>query len=155
MVTGQVSETEYVMAHELHRRPIVTVLNNIWICLIAIGAVVFAMVSHKWGVVTIGGAIGGFIGEFAQARFMIRAKLRRLYQQTKGRTDVTYSWDDEKVRVQSVHGFAERAWGDIHKARENDEVMLLYFNDSLFEVLAKRWFDASQLTAFRSHLKWV
>ena len=49
-----------------------------------------------------------------------------------------------------------RSWSDFLKAKENDELILLYINNVRYEIIAKRWFgDASGLNTFRAHLKFV
>jgi hypothetical protein len=156
MITGQVTEQEYIVAHTLARRKLVSVIN--WGALMAclIGAVLVFTYSFKAGFLLLCAAVGGFLGEFIQSRFIIPARLRRLYAQVRGRVDLTYSWDDEKLFLSSSHGHAARAWTDFTKAKENDEVILLYFNDAFYEIIAKRWFaNASDLAAFRTHLSFV
>ena len=156
MVSGQVSEAEYISAHQVHRRRIATAMNTVMIVIFCVGLVVFAVGSKLWGMMLTVGGIGGLIGEFVQARVAIPARLRRLYSQTKGRTDVTYSWDADKLFASSDHGQATRSWGDFPKARENNEVFLLYYNDAIFEIVSKRWFrDLGQINDFRSHLNVV
>lgn len=156
MITGQVTEQEYITANRLARRKIVSIIN--WAVLMAcvIGAVLMFTYSFRAGFLLLCAAVGGFLGEFIQRRFIIPARLRRLYSQIRGRVDLTYSWDDEKLFLSSSHGNAARAWTDFRKAKENDEVILLYFNDALYEIIAKRWFtNASDLAAFRTHLSFV
>lgn len=156
MIIGQVTEKEYIAAHTLHCRKTQSLLKRITLIVFIIGIVLFFALSAKFGLVLICAALGGLLGEFIQNRFILPSKLRRLYAQIRGRVDVTYSWDGEKLFLSSEHGQAARSWGDFLKAKENDELILLYINDVRYEIIAKRWFgDASDLNTFRAHLKFV
>jgi hypothetical protein len=156
MIIGQVTEKEYIAAHTLHRRKTQSLLKRITLIVFIIGIVLFFSLSAKLGVVLVCVALGGLLGEFIQNRFILPSKLRRLYAQIRGRVDVTYSWDGEKLFLSSEHGQTARCWSDFLKAKENDELILLYINDVRYEIIAKRWFsDASDLDMFRAHLKFV
>jgi len=156
MITGQVSEQEYVSAHRLHRRRLVTALNLAMVITAVLGCALAFTASQKWGMVLLFGGLGGLFGEFFQDRISLPSRLRRLYSQIRGRVDVSYSWNDEQLLVASEHGSAQRAWTDFLKARENHDVILLYVNDARFEIIAKRWFsDACSLDDFRRHLRFV
>jgi len=156
MVTGQITEQELVAAHVLHRRKTVFFIKLIAGIAFVLGLVMLFFSPGRTGALFVFGALGSLLGEFIQDRFFLRPRLRRLYRQTKGRVDLTYAWDDQKLFLSSVHGQAARPWRDFLKARENGELMLLYFNDASFEIVAKRWFgNAGDLDAFRSHLKFV
>jgi hypothetical protein len=156
MIIGQVTEKEYIAAHKLHHRKIKSLIQQITLIVFVIGIVLFFAFWARSGIVLICAALGGLLGEFVQSRFVLPSKLRRLYAQIRGRADVTYSWDDEKIFLTSEHGQVARSWTDFLKAKENDELILLYINDALYEIIAKRWFvDASDLHTFREHLKFV
>jgi len=156
MIIGQLTEKEYIAAHTLHRRKTQSLLQRITLIVIIIGIILFFALSAKLGVLLICAALGGLLGEFIQNRFILPSKLRRLYAQIRGRADVTYSWDAENLFLSSEHGHAARSWSDFLKAKENDELILLYINDVRYEIIAKRWFgDASNLNTFRARLKFV
>lgn len=156
MITGQVSEKDYISAHRLHRGRMAAALYRAMLVAVAAGLALAFTVSQKWGMVLLFGGIGGLFGEFAQDRIYLPARLRRLYAQVKGRVDVSYSWNDELLFVTSERGNGQRAWNDFLKARENVDVILLYVNDALFEIVSKRWFrDAGDLQDFRRHLRFV
>lgn len=156
MVTGQVTEQEYIAAHTLHFRKVRSRIRQITLIAFIVGIVLAFAFSARLGVILIEGAVGGFLGELIQRRFIVRSKLRRLYAQVRGRVDVTYSWDEEKIFFTSAHGQAARSWTDYLKAKENDELILLYINDVFYEIIAKRWFgNDSDLNTFRAHLKFV
>jgi hypothetical protein len=156
MITGRVTEKEYIAAHRLHGRKMQSVLRQSTLIVFLIGIVLFFAVSAKVGVIVICAALGGLLGEFIQSRFILQPTLRRRYAQVRGRVDVTYSWDEGKIFITTEHGHAARSWTDFIKAKENDELILLYINDALYEIIAKRWFsDASDQNTFRKHLKFV
>jgi hypothetical protein len=156
MITGQIPAGEYVTAHQVHRRKVAFVMNMVMALVFVAGALVFMAISKKWGIIIAVCGLGGLIGEFAQNRIAMPARLRRLYAQTKGRVDVTYSWDAEKLFLASEHGEAARPWSDFTKAREDNDVILLYYNDAFFEIVSKRWFgNQAQLDEFRRHLRLV
>jgi len=156
MVTGQVSEAEYIAAHQVHRRRVAVVMNTAMTVISLIGLVAVASGARTWGLMMLVGGVGGLAGEFVQAHFALPARLRRLFTQTKGRVDLTYSWDADKLFASSALGQSTRPWSDFPKARENDQIILLYYNDAFFEILSKRWFrDAAQIEDFRRHLNLV
>jgi hypothetical protein len=156
MVTGQITEAEFIAAHQLHRSWVAFAVNVITLISASGGLILFFTVSKQLGFMLLLGGIGGSIGELAQSRLFLPLRLRRLYAQVKGRTDLTYSWNTETLNLKSDHGSAERPWTDFHKAKESDKFFLLYFNDSLFEIVAKRWFQTpEQINEFRQNLKVV
>src|SRR5205823_14599333 len=97
MITGQVTEQEYISAHQLHRRRLVSVLNRAMVVAVLAGLLLTVAVSRRWGMVLVFGGLGGLFGEFVQGRVFLPSKLRRLYAQVRGRTDVSYAWDDEHL----------------------------------------------------------
>lgn len=155
MITGCVSEAEFIEAHRLHRRRFAVGVNAAMACLAVAGVSMFLAVSRKWGVMLVFGAIGGIIGEMV-LRLYLRRRLRKLYAQLSGRTDVSYSWTAETLSIRSEYGHAERPWSVFVKAKENEQVLLMYLNDALFEIIAKRWFPSPEaLEDFRSRLNLV
>ena len=153
MITGQVSEDEYILAHQVHRRRVAFAMNTAMAVILVLGVAIFLTASKKWGMIAAMGAVGGFIGEFVQAHFAMPARLRRLYAQTQGRVDLTYSWDKDNLFLTSEKGQATRRWTEFPKAREDEKVLLLYYNDALFEIVSKGWFrDQAQVDEFRGHL---
>src|ERR1043165_6510029 len=115
-------------------------MNSTMAILFVVGVVAYLLTSKMWAMIIAGGGVGGLIGEFFQSRIQIPARLRRLFSQTQGHVDLTYSWDDDKLFLNSDRGQAARPWSDFPKARENGEVILLYYNDALFEIISKQWF---------------
>lgn len=156
MIIGQVTELEYIAAHTLHRGKVQSLVKQVALIVFISGSVLFFAFSRRLGVILICATLGGLLGELIQSRFFLPSKLRRLYAQVRGRVDVTYSWNEENLFLTSEHGQVTRSWSDFLKAKENDEVILLYFNDALYEIIPKRWFlGANNLHTFRTHLKFV
>lgn len=156
MITGQITEQEFIGAHYLHRRQLAARIKLVALLVFALGLVLYVAVSNRWGVILMCAALGGLLGEFVQNKFILPAKLRRLYAQVRGRVDITYSWDGEKLFFATERAKGARPWADFPKAKENDELLLLYINDVLFEIISKRWFgDARALDDFRAHLHFV
>jgi len=156
VVTGQVTEREYIAAHALARRKARRDIHLVLLVASAAGAILFAAGTHEGGFIGMCAAAGGVIGEVIHTRFLLPNKLRRLYAQSKDRVDVTYAWDDDNLFLTSKRGNLVQPWREFIKAKEDDNVVLLYLNDALFQIVAKRWFDdAATLDAFRTHLQFV
>ena len=117
MITGQVTEKEYVAAHTLHCRKIQSLVKQLTLIVFVIGIVLFFAFSARLGVTLVCAALGGLLGEFIQTRFILASKLRRLYAQVRRRVDVTYSWDGEKLFLFSEHGQMARSWSDFLRKR--------------------------------------
>lgn len=154
MITGQVNESEFIDAHNLARHRITLAVNVITLSAACIGVVLLFTVSRKWGYTLLLGGIGGFIGNFVQSRLYLPWWLRRLYAQVRGRTDVSYYWNVETLSMRSDRGNADIPWTNFRKAKESDQVMLLYVNDAIFQIISKRWFGShEQLDDFRRNIK--
>lgn len=154
-ITGHITAQEYIAAGHLHRRR--KVVLGYWISgiLVLAGIIVFFAVAPKPGFVLAGAGIGGAIGGFIESRLYLPWRLRQLHAQSKT-ADVTCTWDEDKLFFSSENGQGYQLWADFRKAKENDELILLYHNDVLYQIIAKRWFaTASDLDSFRGHLKFV
>jgi YcxB-like protein len=151
MITGVVSEQEYVEAHTLHRRSIAVATNCVMVAILGVGVVLASFGVRPWGLILILGGIGGLLGEAAQARLYLPGKVRKLYAQFKGiEAPITYRWGASTFEVKSERGGGTRNWTDLHKIKENDELFLLYSTDALFEVVPKKWFESTaQMSEFR------
>jgi hypothetical protein len=153
MISGVVSEAEYVSAHKLARHR-ANVAISAFMVIVALAGVVLIQFSGRWGVPLIGGGVCGLVGEALLHHVVVPLRVRQLYAQVKGRTELTYSWNEHTLSLQSNRGEAERPWSDFHKARENSHVFTLYTNDAIYEIVPKRWFtDERQLADFRRHVK--
>src|SRR3954465_5712155 len=102
MITGAVSEQEYVEAHTLHRRPVALAVNSIMLTVVVAGIIAAAVGVRIWAFMLIVGGIGGLLGEAAQARLYLPRKVRKLYAQFKGiEAPITYTWDASSFEVRS------------------------------------------------------
>ena len=138
MITGIVTYLDYLAASRLHRRRTAITINWITVLLAIIGIVLLFEGNRKGGIYILGAGVGGFVGEFVQAHILLPRKIRRLYDQYKGiTTPLTYEWDSNSIRGQSVTGRGERAWKDFAKFKEDGNVLLLYITDELYEVVPK------------------
>lgn len=154
-ITGHITAQEYIAAGHLHRRR--KVVLGYWISgiLVLAGIVVFFAVASKPGFVLAGAGIGGAIGGFIESRLYLPWRLRQLYAQSKT-AEGTCSCDDDKPFFSAENGQGYHRWADFRKAKENDELILLYINDVLYQIIAKHWFaTASELESFKKHLKFV
>ena len=151
MISGTLSEDDYLAAQRLHRRAYVRRQSLVLAALLPIGLIVAWAGYFLPGAALLGAGVGGFIGELFCSRFSIPRRHRRIYrQQVSLRSPYTYSWDSECLSVVSETGQARRPWSDYVRSKENDEVFLLYHSDTMFEVIPKVWFQGrEQAEAFR------
>jgi hypothetical protein len=155
MISGVVTEQDYVDAHVLHRRPVAVAVNWTMAVILVVGLILLLFGIRMWGLMLSIGGIGGFIGEAIQAHLYIPAKVKKLYAQFKGiDTPITYRWNSSALTVQSERGGGERKWSDFLKLKENDRLFLLYSTDLLFEIVPKTWFaNPAQMDEFRVSAK--
>ena len=74
---------------------------------------------------------------------------KRLYaQQVELRMPITFTWDDRQVTVTTERSTSSTPWTDYLRVLQDDELVLLYLNDLLFQIVPKRAFDADELDAF-------
>ena len=151
MISGVVTEQDYIDAHALHRRPVAVAVNSTMAVILLIGVALLFFGIRMWGLMLSIGGIGGFIGEAVQAHLYLPAKVRKLYAQFKGiDAPVTYRWNASTLTVQSARGGGDRNWSDFLKVRENHRLFLLYSTDLLFEIVPKAWFaNPEQMAEFR------
>ncbi|HEV2612568.1 MAG TPA: YcxB family protein [Noviherbaspirillum sp.] len=150
MITGVVSEKNYLDAYRLHRRPVAIAVNWTAGLVAMLGFVLTVLGVKPWGIVLAFGGIGGLIGEAIQSYLYLPRKVRKLYSQYKGiDAPITYRWDSKRFSVHSDRGNGDRNWESLVKVRENNELFLLYTTDALFEVVPKAWFNSTaQATEF-------
>lgn len=155
MISGIIRLDDYLAAQRLHqRRPLRRALALMAVLLL-VGMPLAAFGSGDGvpliGFVLIGAGGGGLIGLALQYGWILPRKLRRLHaQQAALRHAITYAWDENGLEVTWSGGQARRPWADFIRYRENPQVLLLYHNDMLFDVVPTSWFaDAAQREAFR------
>ena len=151
MISGTLTQEQHLHALRLHRRKAVKVLVGVLLACAVIGVVAVATGHHFPGLVVVCGGVGGALGAFGQSRLTLPRQVARIHrQQASLHAHYTYSWDEEWLSVASEHVQAKRRWSDYIKLRENEEVLLLYHSDVMFEVFPKAWFNAqAQMDEFR------
>lgn len=84
-------------------------------------------------------------------RTLIPWRARRLYEQHKGlHSPIEFSWTPEAVHLKAESGESTTPWSHYRRFQENDSVILLYLNDSMYHVIPKSVFlSESELSAFR------
>ncbi len=155
MISGIISLEDYLAAQRLHqRRPLRRALT-LAALLLLVGLPLFVFGTRD-SVSLIGGLLvgiggGGLIGLASLYRWKVPRKLRRLHaQQAVLRHVITYAWDETGLEISWSGGQARRPWTDFIRYRENQQVLLLYHNDMLFDMVPTSWFvDAAQREAFR------
>ncbi|WP_414614577.1 YcxB family protein [Stenotrophomonas geniculata] len=151
MISGTLTQEHHLHALRLHRRKAVRVLVGVLLACAVIGVVALATDHHFSGLILVCGGVGGAISAFAQSRLTLPRQVAKIHrQQASLHAHYTYSWDEEWLSVASEHVQAKRRWSDYAKVRENEEVLLLYHSDVMFEVLPKAWFNGqAQMDEFR------
>jgi hypothetical protein len=151
MISGTLTQEHHLHALRLHRRKTVKVLVGVLLACAVIGVVALATDHLFSGLILVCGGVGGAISAFAQSRLTLPRQVAKIHrQQASLHAHYTYSWDEEWLSVASEHVQAKRRWSDYAKVRENEEVLLLYHSDVMFEVLPKAWFNGqAQMDEFR------
>ncbi|MCC4597917.1 YcxB family protein [Xanthomonas campestris pv. phormiicola] len=155
MISGIISVDDYLAAQRLHqRRPLRRAL--VLTATLLLAGVPLVIVGTSDAVCVVGGMLGGIgggglIGLALLYGWKLPRKLRRLHaQQAALRHAITYAWDETGLEVRWSGGQARRPWTDFIRYRESPQVLLLYHNDMLFDMVPTSWFaDAAQREAFR------
>jgi hypothetical protein len=152
MISASISSQNYLAALRLHRQRVVKRQLLVLAALAVAGMIVVVLGYMLIGLILVGAGVGGFIGEFVQSRFTLPRRAEKIYkQQASLRDTYTYSWDKENLSVSSETGQARRPWSDYIKFLENDQLLLLYHSDVMFEIFPKSWFSSKeQVDEFRA-----
>lgn len=152
MISGAISSRHYLAALQLHRQRAVKRQLLVLGALAVAGAIVAAAGYVLIGLVLVGAGVGGLIGELIQSRFVLPRSARKIYnQQAALRATYTYSWDKDGLSVSSDTVQAKRPWSDYIKTLENEDLLLLYHSDIMFEIFPKSWFASrEQADEFRT-----
>ncbi|MBA3948725.1 MAG: YcxB family protein, partial [Acidobacteria bacterium] len=96
------------------------------------------------------GVIGAVIGN----ALTIGTIARRIYRQQRGLSRThELSWDDDSLTVRGEDGQSTTRWSEFHKAREVDDLFILFLSDAAFLTIPKRAFpDEPTLDAFRARM---
>ncbi|MBB5883575.1 YcxB family protein [Xanthomonas sp. LMG 8992] len=155
MISGSITVQDYLAAQRLHQRRGHRRVLLVMAALL-LGLAVFAFARHGSGMAIIGVMLavaggGGLIGQTIQSAWTMPRKVRRLHaQQAALRHRLTYRWDAAGLEITWADGRVQRSWRDDVRYRENAQVLMLYQNDVLFDLVPTSWFaDAAQRDAFR------
>ncbi|MDL5365288.1 YcxB family protein [Xanthomonas sp. NCPPB 2654] len=154
MISGIISVDDYLAAQRLHTRHQLRRALAVLVVALLVGLVLVLSLPSAatvFGALLIGAAGGGLIGLGVTRAWILPRKVRRLHaQQATLRHVVTYAWNEAEIEVSWSGGQARHPWADYVRCRENAQVLLLYHNDMLFELVPTSWFaDAAQHEAFR------
>jgi hypothetical protein len=73
----------------------------------------------------------------------IHAQQRNLWE------EVEASWDERGLRLRTGSGEVRTPWADYRRWREDEEVVLLFHSDLLFQILPKRALEAEAVAGLR------
>ncbi len=150
MITGKVSQADYLSAIRLHRATLQRLYYIIGIAAVGVGGITY-LYGYIFGLVLIGAGVGGVIGEFVTSVVYWPWKARHLHNQQKDlASTITYEWDSTFLSAKSDSGQSKREWKNYNRYKEDGRVFLLYLSDHLFEVFPKHWFqNEEQIASFR------
>ncbi|MET0550004.1 MAG: YcxB family protein [Xanthomonas sp.] len=155
-ISGNITLEDYLIAQRLHQQRALRRVLLVMTALLLVGLGLFAFARHGSGMAIIGVMLagaggGGLIGQTIQSAWAMPRKVRRLFEQQAAlRHRLTYHWDEVGLEVTWVDGHVRRSWRDYVRCRENPQVLMLYQNDILFDLVPTSWFtDAAQRDAFR------
>ncbi|MBB2803935.1 hypothetical protein XarbCFBP7604_03435 [Xanthomonas arboricola] len=152
MISATISLEDHLAAQRLHARQTAKLLIVILVVLLLIGAGLLQLIGagEIIGPMLIGAGGGGLIGLVVLHVWGLPRKIKRLHaQQAALRHTYTFAWDETGLEITWADGRLRRPWSDYIRYRENERV-LLYHNDRLFELFAPHWFaDRAHYEAFR------
>ena len=145
MITAAISAKDYLAALRLHRKRAVS-RQLLVLSVVAAGGLFALVLGYRLiGFILIGAGIGGLIGELVQSRLLLPRRAEKIYdQQASLRATYTYTWDESGLSVSSENGHASRPWSDYVKLLENDQLLLLYHSDIMFEIFPRSWFSSQE-----------
>ena len=155
MITGTITTIDYLKAQRLNRKKAELRWFTVSSFTIAVGLILLALGMGLTSLFFLAGGIGGIIGELVSSFGVLPRKARRLHSQQKDLAfPFTYTWDSEFLECKGISGQARRPWTNYVRVKENNEFILLYHADNLFEVFPKRWFsNQAQMEEFRRFAK--
>lgn len=148
-LAGQVTEKDYVASQWLHLRPrpIFKILLTLLLVLLmwVMGIAIHQWLNGKGWEPAVGWVFGGIL-YFALILGVVRPyKFRKIYRESKLLHD-PFEWEfsDQGLVCKSVKGEARLSWDDFLKWREGKDLILLYQNRALMNILPKRGFESPE-----------
>jgi len=144
MVEGKITEQQYVAAMALHQSRHSRIIFLICACAGIVAVAIWLL--GMWvsaAIVLLAASIGGAIGHWLWDRLYIPARAAKLYRQSADfAAPFKIAWDADTVELWSEKGSWRRSWSEYVKRRENDELVLLYINDQLFNLFPRDMFGS-------------
>lgn len=160
MATYQLSEQDYIesclLAWRLTKKQIL-LFNGSWL---AIFLLLMPTLSRHDDILThLPVALVILVLLNAMLLFLLRKSIiprfaKKNYRQYKAlHQPCEFTWNDEGVSISNATGSSFTPWNDYHQIRENDSLILLYLNGSLFQAIPKRVFSSdASLAEFKARL---
>jgi hypothetical protein len=148
MISGRISEQDYLAAQRLHRKRGRKKLVALLAGLSAAGALAMWLHLSPYDVFFFGAA-GALLVDLWPGAY--DWKHRKIYkQQASLKQTFSYLWDPDALHASSEGGNATRKWRDYWRFSEDEHLFLLYHTDVMFEIIPKAWFaDPDEIQAFR------
>ena len=98
--------------------------------------------------------LGGFVYIFLCFFVYIPFRLKREYRQQKhSQKEVTIAITENSLNTQTENGHLNKPWADYLKWKEGGRMFLLYYSDSVYMIVPKRFFlSALDMDTFRKSL---
>ena len=155
----QISEADYIQAQKLHlrARPVFKMIFII-VCLIVIccmGLAILNLISGGSSLKSLGISSAVILYLLFLFLYFLPRRWKRLYAQSKLlQAEVSYSFREDALIVESEKGNCTIQWSDYHKWKVDDNQILLYQADNIFNIVPKRIFtDSSEADMVESYIR--
>jgi hypothetical protein len=145
-LSGTITDDDYVAAQRLHLRRW-RKRQRITLGIFALlGIMVMVIGPFVLGAIMFGAGAGGFFGELLLYKRSWPRAWRKLFAQQKNlHESFRYTWDKTGIHVSTPLTHALRPWSYFMRRLEDEEVLLLYHSDAMFELIPKRWLEDARL----------
>ena len=145
-LNGTLNADDYVAAQRLHLRQWRKRQRMILGVFAAIGIIVMTIGPFLLGAILFGAGAGGFFGELLLYTRSWPRAWRKLFAQQKAlHESFRYGWDETGLHISTPLSHALRPWPYYLKHIEDEEILLLYHSDAMFELIPKRWPEHARL----------
>lgn len=145
-ISGTLTADDYVAAQRLHLRK--WRKRQHWVLggLAAAGLIVMSIGPFMLGAILFGAGAGGAIGAMMQYKRTLPRVWRKLFEQQQSlQQPFHYRWDNAGLHVSTPLAQALRPWPHFIRRIEDENSLLLYHSDAMFELIPKRWFGNARL----------